>query len=736
MTLGSEHTIRADLNKQSQRNPAPKKEQTAELRYGIYLAEVMDNSDANRTGKIVVKIKNHFGKEDVNTYTAMWTSPFVGGTDPKNFENKDNHKYHQAPRSYGMWSPPPDVGNVVLICFADGNLKFPFVLSQTLPGNSMFNQMLPGMPGGQTFEGGEGIQLPTTEKSRVLKSKGDKSGENEHDEGISRPVHHDVAEAITLQGLIKDPIRGVSRSGARRKPVKGDTANYSEVFGILTKGRRDKAGNPLSAGHSFVMDDDVNSNNIRLRTAGGNQILLDDNTGSVYIINKHGTAWFEMNDGGTISVFSEQNLDIRAKGDLNVRADHDINLEAGNDVKIKAVGDYSMDGYMKPDPVTGMANPITSGGQLFLHSGRQTNIFAATSLLGTAGFGGMDLNAASDIKLFSTKGIGMQTPMKISGLSGLGIDLTTSGKALLRGAAGADLMGATVGLNNLTGLASVPDVIPASTAPTLMGSNKRDFKSEQPEYDREGENILPKGGDREKGDKIFTIIPTLVTAEPYEGHTTYTFIDEVQDLMEEDEAAATEEGAEDLVSPGDASFADLVDGEGTKVGKKISEATGAASSALDGAKGKIDEVKGKFDEYKDKLNNMIPPWVKDMQSLLSGEMTIQGLLKALPFTRPPLFNPKLEAMVGYAKKLKDLESLKGMFSLDAFGLPIDLDDLDPAKLEAKIKGVVGDKIAQYTGGIGDDISNLKNEISSNMDEFAQAKGEAEGILNDVKGKVG
>ena len=47
-----------------------------------------------------------------------------------------------------------------------------------------------------------------------------------------------------------------------------------------------------------------------------------------------------------------------------------------------------------------MAN-LQTGGQLFLHSGRQTNIFAATSLLGTAGFGGMDLNAASDIKLFS-----------------------------------------------------------------------------------------------------------------------------------------------------------------------------------------------------------------------------------------------------------------------------------------------------------------------------------------------
>ena len=37
---------------------------------------------------------------------------------------------------------------------------------------------------------------------------------------------------------------------------------------------------------------------------------------------------------------------------------------------------------------------------------------------------------------------------------------------------------------------------------------------------------------------------------------------------------ATEEGALELVAAGDASFADVVDGEGTKVGKKVSEVTG------------------------------------------------------------------------------------------------------------------------------------------------------------------
>ena len=64
--------------------------------------------------------------------------------------------------------------------------------------------------------------------------------------------------------------------------------------------------------------------------------------------------------------------------------------------------------------------------------------------------------------------------------------------------------------------------------------------------------------------------------------------------MEEDEALATEEGVLELVAAGDARFADVVDGEGTKVGKKVSEVTGEMGPILDGALGGAQDKSSKY----------------------------------------------------------------------------------------------------------------------------------------------
>ena len=91
--------------------------------------------------------------------------------------------------------------------------------------------------------------------------------------------------AIVKQGLINDATRGAGSSGSRRE-------SPSEVFGILTPGPRksDITGNENDydirlGGHQFVMDDNVDSRQIRIRSAEGNQVLLDDNEGIIYLIN-------------------------------------------------------------------------------------------------------------------------------------------------------------------------------------------------------------------------------------------------------------------------------------------------------------------------------------------------------------------------------------------------------------------------------------------------------------------
>ena len=120
---------------------------------------------------------------------------------------------------------------------------------------------------------------------------------------IKRGVDFDKAIQLKSQGLDKDEIRGLTSSNAMRETP-------SELFGISTKGRKTdinrkdianrsdilkklNSGEDLSNidaravegriarkhGHAFVMDDgDIEGNNnlVRLRSAGGHQILLHD----------------------------------------------------------------------------------------------------------------------------------------------------------------------------------------------------------------------------------------------------------------------------------------------------------------------------------------------------------------------------------------------------------------------------------------------------------------------------
>ena len=67
--------------------------------------------------------------------------------------------------------------------------------------------------------------------------------------------------------------------------------------------------------------------------------MSDDGGGSIYIINKRGNAWFEMDAMGNMNFFAESGVHLRTKGDFNIRADQNLNLEAGGDVNIKAAGD-------------------------------------------------------------------------------------------------------------------------------------------------------------------------------------------------------------------------------------------------------------------------------------------------------------------------------------------------------------------------------------------------------------
>ena len=98
-------------------------------------------------------------------FDAVYTSQFFGTSAYGNVNSDDITLDDNAVKSYGFWTPPPDVGSIVLVVFGDGLLSKPYIISQTTNGMP-FNQMVPGIAGGPSFQGGP-FNTPTTEKKPV-----------------------------------------------------------------------------------------------------------------------------------------------------------------------------------------------------------------------------------------------------------------------------------------------------------------------------------------------------------------------------------------------------------------------------------------------------------------------------------------------------------------------------------------------------------------------------------------
>ena len=281
---------------------------------GVFLAKVIEIADADYGQAVHVEIVggNRFGDRDTREQRQLFpkvrtVSPFGGSIAGKN-----------STIAYGSTFPPPAVGTEVLVAFTGDN-AVGFLIG-VLPATGR-NSALPGLPASQVDNGDIGPSLDP--------------GVTAQDQNI-RP-RHPVANSVAEQGTSLDPIRGVGSSGARRE-------SPSNVAGFLTP-----------AGHSFVMDDGTvahkegenyvpdqsreegENNLVRLRSAGGAQMLFNDSAGIVYITNQKGTSWMQMDSDGNVDVYAAGSVSYHAEEDINFYAGADINMDAQS-FNIRATG--------------------------------------------------------------------------------------------------------------------------------------------------------------------------------------------------------------------------------------------------------------------------------------------------------------------------------------------------------------------------------------------------------------
>lgn len=297
---------------------------------GVFMGFVKDASDVQRNGRLRVWIPEFGSTPDADQgwITVNYCSPFAGATNVDTISKSDLQNFDKTQTSYGMWMIPPDINNQVLVMFIGGDPARGIWIGSLF--NQFMNNMVPGVPSDAKNWQHPGKNIPIAEYNKW------DTKVTEPDRAI-KPYEKTKFKGVGNQGLITDKSRGTTTAGARREAP-------SKVFGFLTPG---PAITPNAApadirrkgGSSFIMDDGDGSECVQFTTKSGAQIKIDETDGYVYLINRDGTSWVQMDKDGNVDIFGAKDISMRAQRDINFRADRNINIEAGQNIFIKAAKD-------------------------------------------------------------------------------------------------------------------------------------------------------------------------------------------------------------------------------------------------------------------------------------------------------------------------------------------------------------------------------------------------------------
>jgi len=296
----------------------------------VFVGFIKDATDVQRNGRLRVWIPELGSSPDNEDgwIIVNYCSPFAGATNVETISKSDLESFEGTQTSYGMWMIPPDINNQVLVMFINGDASRGIWIGSLY--NQYMNNMIPGSAADAKNWQHPGKQIPVAEYNKwdTKVTKPDRA---------FHPYQKTKFKGVGNQGLITDQGRGITTSSARREAP-------SKVFGILTPGPEIKEGMKAEdirrkGGSSFIMDDQTGSEYVELSTKTGAKIRIDETNGFVYIVNRDGTSWIQMDQRGHIDVFSQFDISLRAMRDVNIRADRDINFEAGQNFYISAAKD-------------------------------------------------------------------------------------------------------------------------------------------------------------------------------------------------------------------------------------------------------------------------------------------------------------------------------------------------------------------------------------------------------------
>jgi hypothetical protein len=356
---------------------------------GVVTGIVKANVHGSHMGVIKVWIPNFSTDETDKSQwrTVRYCTPYYSRAD----NNGPLNTYLSTKVPSGFVTPPPDIGTTVLCFFADGKNAEGYYFA-CVPDTFMLQTVPEATRSSDGTPAGEFNDNPTGVRSA-------KTVDNFKKE--PRPTDFYTQTYLQQQGLLDDAVRGINNSGYMRE-------SPSELIGISSKGRRiteqgadflttynAQVKNPDTAdkkvvdgllgpyarrkGHSITLDDgdiDGNSNQIRLRTSTGHQILLNDSEGIIYVGNSTGNVWIELTDKGTMDVYAIDSINFRSKN-INFHADGNIKFHSKGYTQIVSEQQLALEG--KAELTAFSEGEIGINGKKNLHLHTDSELFATST---------------------------------------------------------------------------------------------------------------------------------------------------------------------------------------------------------------------------------------------------------------------------------------------------------------------------------------------------------------------
>lgn len=325
---------------------------------GLMEGVVVDTNDPQQMGRIKIWVPGLDGElfeiEDLPWATYM--SPLAGQT--RDYPAGPGATKTSGFMSYGLWAVPKSGALVVVgFLYNDPNRRvymgsyFRDHGNRSLPVGRNRVDLAP-IPVSDTLD-------PVEPQTANLNAqfRGDLTASEARTRGA-------YERAVAQDKTDKDGTEGYQQDLIDPKNKQGDPQYDPQTYVLTTPGR-----------HSIVMQDNPSNGRVRIKTAAGHQVILDDANERIYVSTARGASWFEMDQDGRVHLYGADSISVSTGGDFNLTAVGDINLNAGGDVGIQAGGALRL---------AACSSTSVSGNGVNIESAGSFNILAAGTLLQTA----------------------------------------------------------------------------------------------------------------------------------------------------------------------------------------------------------------------------------------------------------------------------------------------------------------------------------------------------------------